>query len=216
MSSIFAGSFSRNGPFTSLSEILYSVIAASSLPLASAFQISGLRQFVGGETFRLGEGFQGLLGIFAELAVDLPWRKSGPVEQDLDLDDGGINSVVGRTLGRILGVVDGRSIKAGGQRPETAASPTGRSRRTSGSIRQPPARVRIIKSFGAREFRRRRRINRRPWSCMPRCNATGRPSGLLRPLHHRLLSASLRLCAVLISAIWVSACGKLPVWRRCA
>ena len=25
--------------------------------------------------------------------------------------------------------------------------------------------------------------------------------------------AALRLCAVLIKAIWVSACGKLPVWR---
>ena len=40
---------------------------------------------------------------------------------------------------------------------------------------------------------------------------------LLRPLHRRLLAtgflAAERLCAVLISAIWVSACGKLPVWR---
>ena len=42
------------------------------------------------------------------------------------------------------------------------------------------------------------------------------PVPLLRPLHRRLfagLFASLRLCAVLISAIWVSACGKLPVCR---
>src|ERR1700730_394153 len=42
MSSIFAGSFSRNGPFTSLSEILYSTMAASSLPVTSAFQTSAV------------------------------------------------------------------------------------------------------------------------------------------------------------------------------
>ena len=114
MSSIFAGSFSRNGPFTSLSEILYSTIAASS-PVANE-RLPDLRigHLVGGQPLRLGESFQGFLGIFTKLAVDLPGRKPDTVEQHLDLDDGGVHSVIGGPLGGILGAVDGCSIKAGG------------------------------------------------------------------------------------------------------
>src|SRR6266478_1555420 len=42
MSSILAGSFSKNGPFTSLSEIVYSAITGSWLVPTSAVQISGV------------------------------------------------------------------------------------------------------------------------------------------------------------------------------
>jgi hypothetical protein len=60
------------------------------------------------------KAFRAFVGIFAELAVDLPRRKPGTVEQNLHLDDGGIDPVVSRPLGGILGVVDGRSVQAGG------------------------------------------------------------------------------------------------------
>jgi hypothetical protein len=73
-----------------------------------------VRYFVGGQALRLGKGLQGFLSIFTQLAVDLAGRKKSPVKQNLDLDDGGIPSVIGGSLGRILGVVDSRSVKAGG------------------------------------------------------------------------------------------------------
>ncbi len=65
------------------------------------------------QTLGVREGFQGLLRVFTELAVDFSRRESSPVQQNLELDDGSIHSVIGGKLGAIFGVIDGGGIQAG-------------------------------------------------------------------------------------------------------
>ena len=55
-------------------------------------------RLVGGQTFGLGEGFQGFLRIFAELAVNFPGGELSPVQKNLGLHDGRIGLVLGSRL----------------------------------------------------------------------------------------------------------------------
>jgi len=59
-----------------------------------------------------GESAQSLLCVFSKLAVDLAWRELGAVQQNLQLDDNGIDSV-GRQLCAVFRFVDGCSVQAG-------------------------------------------------------------------------------------------------------
>ncbi len=55
-------------------------------------------RLVGRQAFGLGEGSERLLRVFAELAVDFPWREMNPVQKNLGLHDGRIGLVFGRGL----------------------------------------------------------------------------------------------------------------------
>ena len=87
MSSIFAGSFFKNGPFTSFSEIVYSVMMGSVLEDGQLFPELWRQRLVRGQPVRFRIGPQSFLRVFAKLAVDFSGRKSRAVEQDLDLCD---------------------------------------------------------------------------------------------------------------------------------
>ena len=65
---------------------------------ASAAQISGVSALSEGQAFRLGEGSQGLLRVFTELAVDFPGRELSPVQKHLGLYDSRIDLVLAGRL----------------------------------------------------------------------------------------------------------------------
>ena len=113
MFSILAGSFFRNGPFTSLSVIVYWRDDSLLPRLGQLGKEFWGERLLKGQAFRVGVGSQGLLGIFGELAVDFPGREHRAVEQDLNLHHGRIHLVFGRRLAAEVGIVDRRSIQAG-------------------------------------------------------------------------------------------------------
>ena len=71
------------------------------------------QRLVDGKPFGFRKRLQGLLGILAELAVDLARRKIGAVEKNLRLYDCGIDLVVGRRLSLEFRAVDRRCVHAG-------------------------------------------------------------------------------------------------------
>src|ERR1700738_3937828 len=76
----------------------------------------GRERLIGDQAFRLCEGSQGLLRVFAELAVDFPGRELSPVQKNLRLYDDCIDLVLSRRLRTIFSVIDRRRIKAGSRR----------------------------------------------------------------------------------------------------
>lgn len=116
MSSIFAGSFLRNGPATSCSAWCspfhrHRAAVRSKLSPNIGVEVVGDRQLL-----RLFEGPQRLLRVLPEPSFDLAWREVRPVEQDLQPDPRRGRLLVGQGLLRGPGRVDRGRLHFGGKR----------------------------------------------------------------------------------------------------
>ena len=108
MSSILAGIFGTNGPFTSSAVMAYSCTTGS-VEVAASLSNSSFVEPVVLEPLRLGEGRDRLVEVLAAPPVDRAGREVRPVEQDLRLEDRRADALA--ALLRELRLVDGLEVE---------------------------------------------------------------------------------------------------------